>query len=770
MSYLIIVALLASVPSQRRADDIQALLRAVCASEDDEQILSLLAELEQAARRAGQDELADEAARLRRAVGVFVETLRGRPVGWRARQQMRETLDAFGPSSALFPVAAFYAARTHFWIGREGGSRDEYARAEKLFRARAKLVKPGPLVRMYLGERIPWSTGRVQPPQCDAPQWCLLQYELLQRTLAVIHYWVEERQQPDGQFGGGWGDDCEMLRNWPIAVLAADDLVVRRGMRLLVDGLWHAENLEQYGFPTRMSDVEHVAEDVSDTQPAMLAYDYGNPTYIVRCTKPAKLMRDLWTAVNPRGQRLFRSAWFSATQVRAEKPYAADVFYAARAAKPAIWLGWYGRYPAIARLLCEWMDSWVAAAASTDRGKPKGVLPPAIGFEDGRIGGYGPTWWDPDLKWSYYVWPGAMRLMHEALLAAYAMSGNPKYLRPIETEAQLVVRYEGKPSGPPGSPQWCAAALRGIIAPALAKRRLLTGDTKFDSILMRHGTAYTKFLISRNVRHLLSALEGSLQAMRYNWPMLTTEVRFTDRVWIRGHDLLFSMFTGADGISHYYPVFAVTWLRTRGRVAALVTDATDDSLSLLAYNFRDRRLRVGLRLWRLKWPRTYRWRLAAANHRGQAVSAVANGTVRIAERGDVLWLVLPPRKLVRLDIDAAGPAPRQPGRLADVALSDDCVSLRRADGGTIIVTAKLYNLGPAAAENVVVSVVARGRQEPLAVRHLGRLAPMDGFDPTCREVTLRVRAADAARGLRAVCQTSSPEITTNNNSTSWLQP
>ena len=32
--------------------------------------------------------------------------------------------------------------------------------------------------------------------------------------MEVMRFWCEKRQAPDGQFGGGWGDDVEMWRKW----------------------------------------------------------------------------------------------------------------------------------------------------------------------------------------------------------------------------------------------------------------------------------------------------------------------------------------------------------------------------------------------------------------------------------------------------------------------------------------------------------------------------------------------------------------------------
>ena len=41
--------------------------------------------------------------------------------------------------------------------------------------------------------------------------------------LSVLRFWCEERQAPDGQLGGGWGDDVEVWRNWTPILLGFRD-------------------------------------------------------------------------------------------------------------------------------------------------------------------------------------------------------------------------------------------------------------------------------------------------------------------------------------------------------------------------------------------------------------------------------------------------------------------------------------------------------------------------------------------------------------------
>jgi hypothetical protein len=80
-----------------------------------------------------------------------------------------------------------------------------------------------PLVAMYAGEDVdqpdPWD-NYVAP--AGAPAWSTAQFEALQRLRQVAHYWIDERQIPNGEFGGKPDDDVETLRWWPTLMFSGD--------------------------------------------------------------------------------------------------------------------------------------------------------------------------------------------------------------------------------------------------------------------------------------------------------------------------------------------------------------------------------------------------------------------------------------------------------------------------------------------------------------------------------------------------------------------
>src|SRR5690606_8597131 len=123
------------------------------------------------------------------------------------------------------------------------------------------------LIKMYLGEKIPFAI-QYKVDTAGAPQWAVKQHEAMQRMLKVIHWWVNEKQIANGELGGKYGDDVEILRWWLPAILGADDATAKKGYIRLVDGVWNSGILER-GFAKAVDDVEHSAELFRDTHPAM---------------------------------------------------------------------------------------------------------------------------------------------------------------------------------------------------------------------------------------------------------------------------------------------------------------------------------------------------------------------------------------------------------------------------------------------------------------------------------------------------------------------
>lgn len=517
-------------------------------------------------------------------------------------------------TSPLYPLTHLYHARMMLWITLEYGGtwkepkarRERYDEVRAAFEKAAQAFPNNPITAMYLGTPLP--PERLYEAPDGAPEWAIRQREGLERLTDIIHWWIDHRMQPSGAYGGGWGDDCEMWRWWVPVLIAFDDPKVVAAQARFSRALMNQDHMRE-GYTTRMSDVEHTAEDSADAVTPMMHLEPAEAYWKDLALRPAALMETLWTGVNQRGRLQFKSTYFTATKVDDSAKRACDTVYHPRAIQAALVYWQRTGDPRLGKLVSSWMDTWVDATARAERGKPAGILPSAIHWPDGAIGGLGPTWWDPDNHTSdpLYVWPSAMSLMTNTLLLTHYMTGDSRYLEPLRSMAAIRLRYlEHTPRArvEPGTEAWCASKLGGL-ATVLLKYRLLTGSTEFDNLLNREPTPYVRYLLDRNPDALLAALRNNADALRVNFPGFTSEVRYTDRVLrlptvfeengiypeakpeIAQPDpqLLYATATGDPGDGGYFPWSAVRWRTPPRDIAALVTDASRDRFEARLYHF-----------------------------------------------------------------------------------------------------------------------------------------------------------------------------------------
>lgn len=553
----------------------------------------------------------------------------------------------------LFDRACLNIGRIHYWFWREDGDSNEKRIADKYFSILKERQPSNRLVRMYTGENIPWSEEYSSAME-GMPEWAVKQREAMSRLLEVIRWWIDNRQLDNGEMGGGYGDDVEMLRQWHVFLGGADDETVKRGWLKLAHGIWYSGNIDtERGYAALESDVQHSAEDVSDSQPAMIGLDYGSPIWIYRCMKTMRTMRDFWTSINSLGHRHFKSASIGATSMNVKPNWGVDIPCNGRATRPGLWAGWYSRNPEIVKLFREWMDAWVEDAMREEEGKPKGVIPAAIAYETDKIGGYGKNWYEPEIYWDYFNWPGYTDKIYDHLLAVYDWTGDEKYLKPIEAAMELAMEANPVDNPQKGTREWAAKTLYESIAPVIEKYRVLTGRADYDDYLRENGSAYMRFLLTGDKSYIIRGCESAAASARFNFELKTSEVLFTDRISVT-QEPMWGMLTGGVGKAYFYPCYFVTWHKTSSDFAALVTSADNRFLRVLVCNFSTKPREVGMDLWRLE-PGVYELRAGPdKNNDDQMDGVTERRNLEIYERGQTVQLKLPSQSVQVIEIDKKG--------------------------------------------------------------------------------------------------------------------
>lgn len=526
--------------------------------------------------------------------------------------------------SPLRPICELFRGRMLAWTLIENSTVRTHPKDSKWFKdeavasfQRVKEAFPkNTVARMYLGEALPWG---VVPQKVErAPEWATLQREQLERLSEIIRWWITHRQKADtGEFGGGWGDDCEMWRWWAAVLLGYDDPQITAAQLKFSRSAVTRPHLKG-GFNTTVTDVEHAAEDTTDNLVPLMVLEPENEKWTKWGLKLGDFMRDVWTGKNERGQMQFKSFYFSATEAAPQPQRALDVIADVGALHPAL-LAWQKTDDEkLGAQICTWLDTWVDATARAENGKPAGILPASIRWPSGAVEGAEGKWWEPikpgGFMHSYYLWPSVITEITDALMLAHVMTGKDSYLTPLRSMAAIRLKHLKNPAVElkPGTEAWCADQLAprqnansntGGLVKTLARFKALTGTSEFDELIALEGSEFVIRTDEAGKRELEAALSESLGALRVNFPGFTSEVRSTDRcmrfvqflvqdyafdaykgVTQPKHELLYRMVTG-DKNAPRFPQMAVRWLTPPKDIATLVTEAGTTKFAAELFHF-----------------------------------------------------------------------------------------------------------------------------------------------------------------------------------------
>ena len=580
-------------------------------------------------------------------------------------------------SSVLYPLTWLYRGRMVIWYTMESGGiwsiperrREFFGIARGFFERYAEAFPENKIARMYLGHSTgPYKQYETVP---GAPAWAVHQREGLERLADIIEWWIDNRMQDDGQYGGGWGDDCEMWRWWVPVLIGFESPKITGAQARFSKALMDQPHMKS-GYTTRMSDVEHTAEDSADAITPMMHINPENDLWRKYALGLADFTEKHWTARNQRGFLQFKSTYFTAGKIDVSTQRACDTVYHPRVVQPTLLYWQRTGDERLTKLFAAWMDTWVDAAARSERGKPAGIIPTAIHWPDGDIGGAGPNWWDPRNHGEYtlYLYPSAMSLMTHTLLLTHHMTGQAKYLEPIRSMADIRLKYlSAPPKNEPvaGTEAWCAARLDSLSS-VITKYRFLTGNTEFDELLSREMSPYMRYRLHDDPGPLISALQENAKALRINFEGYTSEVRYTDRVLrfpslftgngilgepvatIRRPDpsLLYSMVTGDPGDAGYFPLNAVRWLTPPRDIAVLVTESTASRFGAELFGFGKQERTMSAEFYLLE-PGRYKLTITAGDSSGQKSQETYEFSVE--SRRTRVNFKLPSRKLSVLHIN-----------------------------------------------------------------------------------------------------------------------
>lgn len=645
-----------------------------------------------------------------------------------------------GPdNNPFYYKARLFENRFNYAHAIEGAHREGMQAAINEFAELKKIWPEHQALREWTGEKIPWGEELIRP-ESDGPAWARHLQESLARQQAVLRWWFSERQLPDGQLGGGWGDDVEILRGWvPIACITSAAEPVIAGIERLAQGVW--DHVLKDGYDPFPGDVEHSAEPSCDSLPTMIVLRYGDPLWLERNLRSAKTVREKFMDLNERGFLQFMSRDFGTDGVKRGLGNGGDSGYHARATKHFIYLGWYG-VPEGRDAFVQWCDTWRDATMRQIGPKPAGFPPSTLWFPSGGIAPPdGKPWYDEQRN--SYGFPGLPLMIYESFTTAYLLTNDRKFLDPVQTMMHMATAgplHKGDPKLPPDHienlmAQWSHMA----SADVLSAYRLLTGERVYDEYILRMATPTQRYMTDYDLARYVTTFEKTANSLRHNWTQLTSEILQTDRAGLTGSAEVFGAYTGAvcSFRDSKPPTISVTYDTPDLNFASVVTETTPARLRIMLYNFNAEPMRVGLKPWRLV-PGVY------VLNAGEPVPGEYDFQKRYTwteptevehlHRGTPIWVEIPSHKEWVVDLRLRK-AIERPAMLPDLAIASRDIQLK--DGKVVV---RVHNIGGAAAGPFDVVAQARNGDTWTQLAHakVDGLPAIKSFEPSVREIVVNV--------------------------------
>jgi hypothetical protein len=408
------------------------------------------------------------------------------------------------------------------------------------------------------GSQPPPPIEQPKPPP-GVPLWAFRQLEDLKLVRKFVHWWIDERQVPYGDFGGGISDDTDLLEQWPgLALMGVEPDRIRASHIALADAAYK-NGMFTEGLATIATDELHSYEDGINSNSEAMYIGWGDPKVVERLmTTVAALPRLIQP--NAAGHLHFRTSWFSGSKVYSEGPWEYQKDQSVLVMHPAL----------------------LMADFNADPQSRKYVLGVADGLlAHGKAGPNGEMTWPDDINWRTDKGERTLPVntpMMQLLYGAYRLSGDAKYLAPLEAaEAKGGYRTTTEFN----ENLMDAQDKRATWGPEAVKRAGGAGANNFDR--------YEAWAASGDLRFLEDLYGEEIRAAHQRMYMMTEGHWWSDRVEIP-NELLQRTRLGGIALKRnwIWPGNTVSWRFEHDddaeKVAILVRHATPSGFTVTAFN------------------------------------------------------------------------------------------------------------------------------------------------------------------------------------------
>jgi len=281
------------------------------------------------------------------------------------------------------------------------------------------------------------------------PAWAYLQTQDLKRVRAFIDWWIDNRQVPYGDFGGGISDDDDLTQQWPpLALMGVEPDKITGSLNALTDAVFR-NGMITNGLGTIKTDELHSYEEgINAISEAMYA-SYGDPKVVERLMATARAYPRI-VQKGADGHTYVISRYFSGTDVSLDAPWNWSHAYSPLILHPGTLLGDFNANPALRQTVTSLADTYLAKATRNADGTM--TYPEELQASTGKARG--------DLKGD----TRANNAMIQIFWEAWRWTGDEKYLAPIRNQ---VARGSLTGLGFINGDAPAALRLRGPLAPQI---------------------------------------------------------------------------------------------------------------------------------------------------------------------------------------------------------------------------------------------------------------------------------------------------------------
>ncbi len=579
----------------------------------------------------------------------------------------------------------------------------------------------------YRPENMPAFVQPVAP--AGVPLWAFRQLEDLKRVRHFVNWWIDERQVPYGDFGGGISDDTDLTQQWPgLALMGVDPDKINASLRALSDAAYKTGMIVN-GLGYITTDELHAYEEGLNSDAERLYLNWGEPRSVERLMDSARALKGV-ILKNPAGHMHFASNWYGARKMYREgawewqKPYSFTVLHG------PILVGLYNANPAARGLVTGVIDGWMAHGTQAADGSWS--YPNEINWRtDATRAGDG----------------GGVSTPLQGAWASWRFTGDDRYLRPIQGRVA---------KGPNAIAEFNENAFD--LMPGGADARAKLAKAKSDDPFAR----YAAWAASGDTAPLAALHADAIADKAQHEYMYTEGHWWSDRVE-QPNEILQRERLGGIALrrNQTWPGNTVSWRfddpEAAQGVAILVPGATRDRFRVIGYNMTASAQRAMMSTWNVT---AGSWSMRAATSVDEGKTLVPTGVAQTVslERSASTPVVFAPGTTTVLDFALVTPGTPVDTR-PDLGIGTDDVVVK---GRSVTVTvhslgARHTNGGTATLVDAAGAIVARATIAPLA-------APLD-LRP--RTTTVKLSIPGGARtpvSVHVALPGDAAEITQANNS------